>query len=109
MSWKRTKLKESQQVTNSGSNIPILIRAQKCSHDRQQMSFQGRGRRSGQKTTIITIFFTGRTLIVLDILQGGPNVRDLPVQSMPENGRPDSVIGTNRYWPEPLAVERILR
>jgi hypothetical protein len=40
---------------------------------------------------------------------GGPKVRDLPFQSMLEKGRWDSIIGTNRYWPELLPVTKILR
>jgi hypothetical protein len=34
-----------------------------------------------------------------------PKVRDLPFQFMPEKGRRDSIIGTNGYWPELLAVK----
>jgi hypothetical protein len=39
-------------------------------------------------------------------IQDGPEVRDLPFQSMPEKGRRDSIIGTNRHWPELLAVKK---
>jgi hypothetical protein len=37
---------------------------------------------------------------------GGSKVRDLPFQSMPEKGRRNSIIGTNRYWPELHAVKK---
>jgi hypothetical protein len=36
----------------------------------------------------------------------GPKVHDLPFPSRPESGRRDSIIGTNRHWPELLAVKK---
>jgi hypothetical protein len=65
MSWKRTILKESQPVTSPGSNIPI--RAQNCVRIADRCySKDAAGYRDEE--TMITIFVTGRKLILLDIL-----------------------------------------
>jgi hypothetical protein len=43
-------------------------------------------------------------------IQGGPKVRDLPFHFIRESGRRDSIVATNRYWPELLVCQkRILR
>jgi hypothetical protein len=65
-SRKRIIVKESQQVTSPDSNIPIPIRPQKCLHDRQHMSFQGRGHREEDK--LDNNLFTARKLTMLNIL-----------------------------------------
>jgi hypothetical protein len=39
-------------------------------------------------------------------IHGGPKVHDLSLQSIPEKGRQDSIIGTNRYWSELLVVKK---
>jgi hypothetical protein len=41
---------------------------------------------------------------------GGPKVCGFPFQFIPESGRRDSIIATNRYWPKLLAYQKsILR
>jgi hypothetical protein len=38
--------------------------------------------------------------------QKRPKVCDMTFQSMPEKARRDLIIGTNRHWPELLAVNK---
>jgi hypothetical protein len=62
------------------------------------------------KGTIFTEYIKSEFLRHIAILfTGGPKVCDLPFQSMPEKGRRDSIIGTNKYPPVLLAVKKSLR
>jgi L-asparaginase/Glu-tRNA(Gln) amidotransferase subunit D len=57
-------LKELQRVMSPGSGT--VIHLQQCLRGRHPMLFKGRGKQLAQKT-MITIFFTGRQLILLDV------------------------------------------
>jgi hypothetical protein len=61
-------LKELQRVMSPGSGI--VIHLQHCLRGRHPRLFQGRGKQLARKT-MITIFFTARQLILLDVLPNG--------------------------------------
>jgi hypothetical protein len=61
-------LNELQQVMSPGSDT--VIHLQQCLRGRHPRLFQGRSRQLAEKT-IITIFFTARQRILLDVLPKG--------------------------------------
>jgi hypothetical protein len=62
--------KELQRVMSIGSGT--VIHLQRCLHRRHPRLFQGRGKQLARKK-MITIFFTARQLILLDVLPKGSN------------------------------------